>query len=202
MDESKVQAAKEIVDKLRSSSTDFVGNLVSSYEELIGHYNVFAYAPINDKHRGKKDDIRFSQFFTRSTKSFHTYERGCTPPCVFTAPPPVQADADYGSGFNDPVGGERIAGFKATFQIADGGVHKPKIMICIGTKGNEYRQLVKGNDDLRQDAIMSQVFNYVNSVVARHDAVIKSQSIAREQLRMVTYNVLPLSPASGVSMIL
>jgi ataxia telangiectasia mutated family protein len=29
--------------------------------------------------------------------------------------------------------------------------------MCIGSKGGRYKQLVKGEDDLRQDAIMEQV---------------------------------------------
>ena len=38
----------------------------------------------------------------------------------------------------------------------------PKVIECVGSDGNLYRQLVKGNDDLRQDAVMQQIFSLVN----------------------------------------
>jgi ataxia telangiectasia mutated family protein len=36
------------------------------------------------------------------------------------------------------------------------GINAPKVIVCIGSDGNKYRQLAKsGNDDLRQDAVCS-----------------------------------------------
>ncbi|OAD57559.1 Serine-protein kinase ATM [Eufriesea mexicana] len=42
-----------------------------------------------------------------------------------------------------------------------GGVNAPKKLTCIGTDGICRHQLIKGRDDLRQDAVMQQVFNVV-----------------------------------------
>jgi len=42
-----------------------------------------------------------------------------------------------------------VAGFVPTFSLA-GGLNLPKIIECIGSDGRYYKQLVKGNDDLRQ----------------------------------------------------
>lgn len=37
------------------------------------------------------------------------------------------------------------------------GINAPKVVECLGSDGNRYRQLAKsGNDDLRQDAVCFQ----------------------------------------------
>lgn len=50
----------------------------------------------------------------------------------------------------------------------------------------------QGDDDLRQDAVMEQVFDLVNHVL-QHDAETK-----RRLLRVRTYKVIPLTYRSGV----
>ena len=52
-----------------------------------------------------------------------------------------------------------ISGFSAVFKLA-GGVNLPKIITCAASDGSSSRQLVKGRDDLRQDAVMQQVWSY------------------------------------------
>ena len=47
----------------------------------------------------------------------------------------------------------------------------------------KHKQLVKGNDDLRQDAVMQQFFRLVNELLAADAAA------ARRQLRIATYKV-------------
>jgi hypothetical protein len=43
------------------------------------------------------------------------------------------------------------------------GINAPKVIECIGSDGNKYRQLAKsGNDDLRQDAVCS--YSYILSM--------------------------------------
>lgn len=65
-------------------------------------------------------------------------------PCIITRPPPVQPAGNYGDGMEDPIGAERIHSFESTFDITETGIHRPKIVVCLGTKGGRYRQLVKG----------------------------------------------------------
>jgi len=101
-----------------------------------------------------------------------------------------------------------VEGFESHFDITDSGLHRPKIVMCRGTKGGRFRQLVKGEDEIRQDAVMEQVFMYVNELMRRpngrsstessHDRSIARSSCQQQELRMVTYNIIPLSPASGV----
>lgn len=50
----------------------------------------------------------------------------------------------------------RVAGFSPDFRLV-GGINLPKVISCLGTDGKLYRQLVKGKDDPRQDAVMQQV---------------------------------------------
>jgi len=83
--------------------------------------------------------------------------------------------------------------FETTFKTA-GGVNLPKITACIGSDGEKYKQLFKGEggDDLRQDAVMQQVFELVN-IVLRND-----RETRRRSLMVRGYKVLPLSTQAGV----
>ncbi|XP_058519931.1 serine-protein kinase ATM [Ochotona princeps] len=84
-----------------------------------------------------------------------------------------------------------IQSFKAEFRLA-GGVNLPKIIDCVGSDGRERRQLVKGRDDLRQDAVMQQVFQMCNMLLQRNSETRK------RKLTICTYKVVPLSQRSGV----
>jgi ataxia telangiectasia mutated family protein len=77
------------------------------------------------------------------------------------------------------------------FSLA-GGINLPKIINVRGSDGRLYKQLVKGNDDMRQDAVMQQVFQLVNMLLA------KSAETRQRNLRMRTYKVLPLAPCAGL----
>ena len=105
-------------------------------------------------------------------------------------PPPtmtidIRPDCDYS---NVPT----IARFQPDFTIA-GGISMPKIVTAYGTDGKKYKQLFKGgNDDLRQDAIMEQVFGSVSSLL-------RAQRATRQRdLKVRTYKVLPLTAMAGV----
>ena len=159
----------------------------------------------------RKKKIKFSEVFPSTAKKSLDRCLNKLPcaPCVVTCPPHIRPGKDYGGGKDDPIGAERISGFDSDFSITDSGVHRPKIVMCTGSKGGSFRQLVKGEDDIRQDAIMSQVFTYVNNLMKRktnsrirNDEPRNLKTFAghtRRSLTMITYNVLPLSPSSGVS---
>ncbi|KAI8958799.1 Serine/threonine-protein kinase tel-1 [Daldinia sp. FL1419] len=85
-----------------------------------------------------------------------------------------------------------ISKIEPSMSIASG-VSAPKIITVVGTNGERFKQLVKGgNDDLRQDAIMEQVFAAVSSVLKHH------RSTQQRNLGIRTYKVLPLTAASGL----
>ncbi|KAH7313419.1 Cullin family-domain-containing protein [Stachybotrys elegans] len=79
-----------------------------------------------------------------------------------------------------------------TMTIASG-VSAPKIITALASNGKKYKQLVKGgHDDLRQDAIMEQVFAAVSSLLKLH------RSTQQRSLGIRTYKVLPLTNSSGL----
>ena len=209
---SKIIGAGKLIDRLGGSEKQYVRDLLESYVILTSTYNDLAHASTK-KFQGsaKKKKIKFSEIFKASSKKSldRCLNRLAGIPCIITSPPMIQPDKDYGDGKEDPTGGERIASFESDFAITESGVHRPKIVVCIGSKGGSYRQLVKGEDDIRQDAIMSQVFTYVNNLMKtrKTDNVSSEDSGSskavkrrtRHNLKMVTYNILPLSPSSGVS---
>ncbi|PSN65950.1 hypothetical protein BS50DRAFT_677267 [Corynespora cassiicola Philippines] len=86
----------------------------------------------------------------------------------------------------------KIAGFRSKMSIANG-LSAPKVITAVGTDGKQYKQLFKsGNDDLRQDAIMEQVFDQVSRLLKNHTAT------RLRNLGIRTYKVLPLSTRSGL----
>ncbi|KAH7063591.1 hypothetical protein B0J12DRAFT_643289 [Macrophomina phaseolina] len=98
---------------------------------------------------------------------------------------PVNNSGDYR---NVP----KVSGFKPTMGIANG-LSQPKTVTAIATNGRLYKQLYKsGNDDLRQDAIMEQVFEHVSLLLRSHTAT------RLRNLNIRTYKVVPLSHRSGV----
>lgn len=73
-----------------------------------------------------------------------------------------------------------------------GGVNAPKKLSCLCSDGKYYPQLIKGRDDLRQDAVMQQVFNIMNNMLKNNKTTMK------EKLKVKTYKVVPLSQRSGI----
>ncbi|RMC07330.1 hypothetical protein DUI87_16789 [Hirundo rustica rustica] len=84
-----------------------------------------------------------------------------------------------------------ISSFRREFRLA-GGMNLPKIIDCVGSDGKERRQLVKGRDDLRQDAVMQQVFQMCNTLLQQNTETRK------RKLNIRRYKVVPLSQRSGV----
>uniref|UniRef100_A0A663LSW5 non-specific serine/threonine protein kinase n=1 Tax=Athene cunicularia TaxID=194338 RepID=A0A663LSW5_ATHCN len=84
-----------------------------------------------------------------------------------------------------------IMSFKPEFRLA-GGLNLPKIIDCVGSDGKERRQLVKGRDDLRQDAVMQQVFQMCNTLLQQN------AETRKRKLTIRRYKVVPLSQRSGV----
>ncbi|THH11332.1 hypothetical protein EW145_g727 [Phellinidium pouzarii] len=86
-----------------------------------------------------------------------------------------------------------IQGYAPHFETA-GGINLPKISYCLGSDGTRYKQLFKGegDDDLRQDAVMEQVFELCNQVLCR------DRETRKRQLSIRSYKVVPLAPQAGL----
>uniref|UniRef100_A0A2C9KDN9 PI3K/PI4K catalytic domain-containing protein n=1 Tax=Biomphalaria glabrata TaxID=6526 RepID=A0A2C9KDN9_BIOGL len=81
--------------------------------------------------------------------------------------------------------------FEPTYSIV-GGINLPKVIVCHGSDGRPRTQLVKGQDDLRQDAVMQQVFSLVNQLLA------SAPETQERKLNVRTYKVVPLSQKCGL----
>lgn len=83
-------------------------------------------------------------------------------------------------------------GLLDTVQVMNG-INAPKVLECRGSDGHRYKQLAKsGNDDLRQDAVMEQLFGLVNTLLQDHPETCKRHLCIR------TYKVVPFTPSAGV----
>lgn len=86
-----------------------------------------------------------------------------------------------------------IASVDETVDISTTGLSLPKIVTFTLSDGSRHKVLMKGsNDDLRQDAIMEQVFQQVNDVL-QHD-----KQMRKLDLNISTYTVIPLGPRAGI----
>lgn len=73
-----------------------------------------------------------------------------------------------------------------------GGINAPKRIKVRCSNGLVIPQLLKGKDDMRQDAVMQQVFSIVNMLLRQNKKTSKSR------LNIRTYKVVPLSKRSGI----
>ena len=85
-----------------------------------------------------------------------------------------------------------IARFDCTFHFANAGINKPLILTLLSSDGRRHKQLLKPADDLRQDAVMEQLFSLVNTLLT------SSAPTRSRRMRMRTYNVVPLTPGVGL----
>ncbi len=76
-------------------------------------------------------------------------------------------------------------------RIADTGISRPKIVEIHAMDGSVHRQIVKGRDDLRQDAVVQQLFKALNRVFDERP------NTRQRSLQLRTYTVHPLSPQVG-----
>uniref|UniRef100_A0A8C1LV36 non-specific serine/threonine protein kinase n=1 Tax=Cyprinus carpio TaxID=7962 RepID=A0A8C1LV36_CYPCA len=102
--------------------------------------------------------------------------------------PTMDIKVDPSGRYEDLV---TIRSFKPHFHLA-GGVNLPKIIDCVGSDGKSRRQLVKGQDDLRQDAVMQQVFHMCSTLLQRN------AETRKRKLNIRRYKVVPFSQRSGV----
>jgi ataxia telangiectasia mutated family protein len=142
-------AAAQLIEEMKRDGSDFVRGLIDSYEKLTAAYIYLAKFPTKKEDKGKQflfrkvcktDKERLDQCLGRGSR------KQIYPPCVLTKPPSIRPDRDYFDGKEDPIGGERIQFFKETFSIAEGGNSRPKIVVCVGSKDTEFKQLVKWDD--------------------------------------------------------
>ena len=207
---SKVEAARIVIEILRKSDSQDVSSLIEAYNSLVNSYIDLAMAPtewFQNGGRVQTKEIPMSLAYPSRNKGSVSLDRVLgsskqktfsVQPCILTKPPHIRPMADYGERSSDPIGTERIESFDSVFDLTETGLHRPKIVVCIGSKGTKFKQLVKGEDDIRQDAIMEQVFTTVNRILRSKSNEPGLEGGTQRNLSIATYNIVPLSPASGV----
>ncbi|XP_041988824.1 serine-protein kinase ATM [Aricia agestis] len=96
---------------------------------------------------------------------------------------PVRKDCDYSQIHT-------LSAFDKFYELV-GGINYPKKVSCLSSDGKKRILLIKGEDDLRQDAVMQQVFNIVNTLLEKNPITYRSKLYIR------TYKVVPMSRRAG-----
>ncbi|KAM5183486.1 serine-protein kinase ATM [Callospermophilus lateralis] len=173
LDEDRTEAANKIICTIRSKRPQMIKNI----EALCDAYIILANLDATQwKTQRKGINIPADQPITKL--------KNLEDVIVPTMEIKVDPTGEYGNLVT-------VQSFKTEFRLA-GGLNLPKIIDCVGSDGKERRQLVKGRDDLRQDAVMQQVFQMCNTLLQRNTETRK------RKLTICTYKVVPLSQRSGV----
>ncbi|CAG7979258.1 unnamed protein product [Penicillium salamii] len=175
--QSRYQAANQLVNRLRNDS-EIGPTWVSVHNANITYVRFAVDKPESKYKSGAKVPL----------KSLDTGEKLAKDIPGYKLPPPtmkisLRVDCDYSQV-------PTISKFNPEFTIASG-VSAPKIVTAVASNGETFKQL-GGNDDLRQDAIMEQVFEQVSSLLKDH------QPTRQRNLGIRTYKVLPLTPNAGI----
>ncbi|KAK2789529.1 Serine/threonine-protein kinase tel1 [Onygenales sp. PD_12] len=173
------RAANDLVDQLKNDPK--AGNTWVTLHNANISYVRFAMDKLDDRMKsGSKVSLRKSM--TGQRLETDVRRQHIPPP---TMKIDLRLDCDYSHV-------PHIQKYLPEFTVASG-VSAPKIVTAIGSDGQKYKQLFKGgNDDLRQDSIMEQVFEQVSNLLRDHRAT------QQRKLGIRTYKVLPLTANAGI----
>ncbi|XP_041054809.1 serine-protein kinase ATM isoform X1 [Carcharodon carcharias] len=173
LDQGRMDAASNIINTVRKSKAKMVKNMEKLCDALITLANLDA---TKWKMERKAIDIPSTQPITKLKDLDEVVI------------PTMELKVDPSGRYENII---TVKSFGSQFRLA-GGVNLPKIIDCVGSDGKERRQLVKGRDDLRQDAVMQQVFQMCNALLQ------KNADTRKRKLTIRTYKVIPLSQRSGI----
>ncbi|KAF3770337.1 hypothetical protein M406DRAFT_96775 [Cryphonectria parasitica EP155] len=173
------EAAKKIATQLLQTSNG-TSDICRAIDRVSGCYHSLASDRGPKAKSGARINVKDSKEANHLSLCFGRYK--VPPPTIDIELSPTKNYA------NVPV----MTKLDSTMVVA-GGVSAPKIITVVASNGQKYKQLVKGsNDDLRQDAIMEQVFAAVSSLLRQH------RSTRQRNLGIRTYKVLPLTSTTGI----
>ncbi|KAG4301276.1 hypothetical protein PCK1_002586 [Pneumocystis canis] len=174
---------KKAVDAVLSEllSPNALGNMLKRFMSLCSAYTDFAIYKMKRKEYGSSK-ISFSVYPKFSVFLDDIPKYSLPPPTMDIS---IRNDCNY---TDTPV----ISHYVPYFMLASG-ISSPKVIECVSSDGRFYKQLVKGgNDNLRQDAIMEQVFQQAHSFLQ------KNRLTRQRNLGIRTYKVLPLTANTGI----
>ncbi|CAJ1371480.1 unnamed protein product [Effrenium voratum] len=170
-DRSKLMAASRVIEKIRKLP---MRSVLEAVEVLNKFYLDIALFKVDKRNREVEVPLTSLPHFREVRKVLQSTH----------VPVPTVASSDVMP---------KISSFGETFSIAKQGLSCPKIVRVVDSEGREHKQLVKGHDDLRQDAVMQQLFRLLNDVFKENP---KSK---HAQLGLRTFQVVPLSPCAGIA---
>lgn len=173
---SRYKASKAIVQDIRSGA-----EVASLMLKLFKANDLYVELTAYDVDKSKSASFSVSQI-PPALQAAKIVPGLKVPPAPMTVP--IRCDGSYA---DVPV----ITRFRSEVRIMSG-VSKPKRLSVYVSDGREQVQLFKGRDDLRQDAIMEQVFAEVSKMLRNHKAT------RQRDLHVRTYNVVPLTNISGI----
>lgn len=169
-DQDKKDAADDILNRLQ----DRHGETVSEMKQVALAYILLSET---DEKRKENDSLELRRYTISQLGELRHVP-------VPTVPIPLSAtDSTHRIPY--------IAAFEKRASVC-AGLSKPLKVVCVGSDGERYPQMVKGRDDLRGDAVMEQMFTILNSLLEKEDEA------ARRSLHIRTYRIIPLSPFSGI----
>ena len=180
-----MNVAKSIVKELESDES--MCQIIFAYRHILENYIKLANTSTKKmEEKNHTKGISFREIQNRGELFCECLDIMHELPSIVTLNHPISKDLEY----DDNV--IRTQAIIQTFSVTDHGLSRPKIISCRGTDGHIYKQLVKGGDDMRQDAVMEQVFQVVNHTLSRDNETMK------RKLRIRTYKIVPTTPQTGV----
>ena len=178
---SRQAAFEKVIHRLKKSGKNTATTWIHVHNSCV-QYVRFASEPIEEGRTKHNNRIALRSVVSGVKLVQEAQTHPLPPPTIAI---PLRPDRDYS---NVPA----IQSYHDDFSVA-AGISAPKILTAVTSDGRKHRQLFKsGNDDLRQDAIMEQVFEQVNSLLRTH------QQARQRNLAIRTYKVLPLTSQAGV----
>eukprot|EP00928_Gymnodinium_smaydae_P042169 TRINITY_DN28437_c0_g1_i1.p1 TRINITY_DN28437_c0_g1~~TRINITY_DN28437_c0_g1_i1.p1 ORF type:complete len:1749 (+),score=272.47 TRINITY_DN28437_c0_g1_i1:294-5249(+) len=172
-DQTKIDASKRVLERLRKEAT--VRKVLEATEVLSRFYMNIAFFEVDKKNRDVKIRVSSIEGFNQLRKVLQHV------PVPTTLPSPDGGPQAAG-----------IASFQETIGVAKQGLSAPKMLSVTDTSGRVHPQIVKGMDDLRQDAVMQQLFRLLNDVFG------ENARSRQAELQLRTFQVVPLSPCAGI----
>ncbi|CAG4944828.1 unnamed protein product [Colias eurytheme] len=173
--EPRVVAAEQLINGL-AARTPQLGVIVEQMEVLCDAIIKFAYAVPTAKDIGKPLPIPKTEGISKLRNLNNT------PVPIDTIA--IRKDFDYSNILS-------LSSFENHYELV-GGINFPKKISCRRSDGRKRILLIKGEDDLRQDAVMQQVFNIVNTLLEKNPVTYHNKLLIR------TYKVVAMSRRSGV----
>lgn len=112
---------------------------------------------------------------------------------LFTGEEDIEIPGQYSKGFGEPFPQYhvKISGFDQALLTLES-LRRPKRVIMYGSDEKVYKFLVKGVEDLRLDQRLQQMFKVMN------DGFIKDFGLRNKDLRLKTFEIIPMSKSLGL----